>query len=61
MTIRSKSGHEINVCCASCQHKQITNKYTQQDAVRVCQLTGQDITAHMVCDMYEAREDLMDI
>ena len=60
-TIKSKSGFNINVCCASCTHKQLDDRHCTIQAKRVCEVTGEQVAARMFCDKCEVRQGLLNL
>ena len=52
-TMRNQHGIEIKMCCASCQHKCLTDM-----AERKCEMTGKRVRANHKCDDWELSEKL---
>ena len=57
-TIKSVSGFDINVCCASCVHKEF-GKGRSNDVARKCGLTNEVVLACHTCDRCQVRPTLL--
>ena len=63
MTVKSASGFDINVICASCAHKVFDDdrRGGVYPVKRRCELTGEEVTARQFCDRCEVRPELLEL